>query len=132
MRQPTEKELAMLRNRYQPGVLVVLDSMEDRQAPPPGTQGIVMGVDDMGSIMVRWETGSTLSLIPDVDSFHTKTDGMEEVRKEILLIRNTGRTNMFDLPAVEAIARELNFTDLLDFLKRNREKYIHFIFTGKF
>lgn len=132
MRQPTEKELAMLRNRYQPGVLVVLDSMEDRQAPPPGTQGIVMGVDDMGSIMVRWETGSTLSLIPCVDSFHTETDGMEEVRKEILLIRNTGCTNMFDLPAVKAIARELDFMDLLDFLKRNREKYIHFIFTGKF
>lgn len=132
MRQPTEKELAMLRNRYQPGVLVVLDSMEDRQAPPPGTQGIVMGVDDMGSIMVRWEKGSTLSLIPGVDSFHTETDGMEEVRKEILLIRNTGRTNMFDIPAVKAIARELDFTSLLDFLKRNREKYIHFIFTGKF
>lgn len=131
MRQPTEKELAMLRNKYQPGVLVVLDSMEDRQAPPPGTQGMVMGVDDMGSIMVRWETGSTLSLIPGVDSFHTEADGMEEVRKEILLIRNTGRTNMFDLPVVKAIARELDFTDLLDFLKRNREKYIHFIFTGK-
>ena len=91
-----------------------------------------MGVDDMGSIMVRWETGSTLSLIPGVDSFHTEADGMEEVRKEILLIRNTGCTNMFDLPAVKAIARELDFTDLLDFLKRNREKYIHFIFTGKF
>lgn len=132
MRLPTDKELEMLRERYQMGTLVVLDSMEDRQAPPPGTQGIVMGVDDMGSIMVRWENKSTLSLIPRVDSFHTETDGMEDVRRDILQIRETGRTNMFDLPQVKAIAREMKCTVLLAFLKRNQSKYIHFIFTGKF
>lgn len=132
MRLPTDKELEMLRERYQMGTLVVLDSMEDRQAPPPGTQGIVMGVDDMGSIMVRWETKSTLSLIPGVDSFHTETDGMEDVRRDILLIRETGRTNMFDLPQVKAIAREMKCTALLALLKKNQRKYIHFIFTGKF
>lgn len=132
MRLPTDKELEMLRERYQIGTLVVLDSMEDRQAPPPGTQGIVMGVDDMGSIMVRWETGSTLSLAPGVDSFHTETDGMEDVRRDILQIRETGRTNMFDLPQVKAIAREMKCTALLALLKKNQRKYIHFIFTGKF
>lgn len=132
MRLPTDKELEMLRERYQMGTLVVLDSMEDRQAPPPGTQGIVMGVDDMGSIMVRWETKSTLSLIPGVDSFHTETDGMEDVRRDILQIRETGRTNMFDLPQVKAIAREMKCTALLALLKKNQRKYIHFIFTGKF
>lgn len=132
MRLPTDKELEMLRERYQMGTLVVLDSMEDRQAPPPGTQGIVMGVDDMGSIMVRWETKSTLSLVPGVDSFHTETDGMEDVRRDILQIRETGRTNMFDLPQVKAIAREMKCTALLALLKKNQRKYIHFIFTGKF
>lgn len=132
MRLPTDKELEMLRKRYQMGTLVVLDSMEDRQAPPPGTQGIVMGVDDMGSIMVRWENKSTLSLIPRVDSFHTETDGMEDVRRDILQIRETGRTNMFDLPQVKAIAREMKCTAPLAFLKKNQRKYIHFIFTGKF
>jgi len=132
MRLPTERELEKLRRRYQPGVLVVLDSMDDIQAPPPGSRGIVMGVDDMGSILVRWENRSTLSLIPGADSFHTVTDGMEEVRKEILMIRNTGRTNMFDLPQVTAIAEELKCTALLEFLKTDREKYTHFIFTGKF
>lgn len=132
MRLPTDKELEMLRERYQMGTLVVLDSMEDRQAPSPGTQGIVMGVDDMGSIMVRWETKSTLSLVPGVDSFHTETDGMEDVRRDILQIRETGRTNMFDLPQVKAIAREMKCTALLALLKKNQRKYIHFIFTGKF
>ena len=43
--------------------------MEDVQAPPSGTCGEVQGVDDAGQILVHWQTGSTLNLIPDVDSF---------------------------------------------------------------
>ena len=43
--------------------------MEDMQAPPIGTEGTVMGVDDIGSIMVAWDTGLSLSLIPDEDEF---------------------------------------------------------------
>ena len=43
--------------------------MEDPQAPPPGTKGTVSYVDDMGQIGVKWDTGSSLSLIPGVDSF---------------------------------------------------------------
>ena len=36
--------------------------MDDFQAPPPGTRGTVRGVDDIGSIMVSWDTGSSLSV----------------------------------------------------------------------
>lgn len=32
------------------------------QAPPIGTKGTVRGVDDIGSIMVRWDNGCTLSV----------------------------------------------------------------------
>ena len=48
---------------------VRLISMDDMQAVPPGTIGEVFGVDDAGSILVRWETGSHLSLIPGEDCF---------------------------------------------------------------
>ena len=34
-----------------------------------------MGVDDAGQLLVRWETGSSLSLIPDVDSFRIAEKG---------------------------------------------------------
>ena len=40
-----------------------------------GTMGEVMGVDDAGQILVRWETGSSLSLIPSVDSFRIMQKG---------------------------------------------------------
>lgn len=45
------------------------ERMDDVQAPPPGTLGEIRGVDDAGSILTVWQTGSTLSLIPGVDSF---------------------------------------------------------------
>ena len=51
-----------LRQEYQRGCRVVLVRMDDIQAPPVGTEGTVFGVDDIGSIMVRWDNGSTLSV----------------------------------------------------------------------
>jgi len=37
--------------------------MDDPQAPPIGTKGTVTGVDDIGSIMVKWENGSGLHVV---------------------------------------------------------------------
>jgi len=51
--------------------------MDDPQAPPMGTRGEVMGVDDAGQLLVRWETGSSLSLIPGVDSFRIAEKGSQ-------------------------------------------------------
>ena len=51
-----------LRREYPVGCRVKLLQMEDVQAPPIGTKGPVRGVDDIGSIMVRWDNGSSLSV----------------------------------------------------------------------
>ena len=37
--------------------------MDDVQAPPIGTYGTVTGVDDTGSLLVRWDNGSGLNVI---------------------------------------------------------------------
>ena len=37
--------------------------MDDVQAPPVGTKGTVLGVDDTGSLLMRWDTGSSLNVI---------------------------------------------------------------------
>ena len=58
-----------LRKMYPKGTRVELHDMDDPQAPPSGTKGTVMFVDDIGQIHVKWETGSSLALIPSVDSF---------------------------------------------------------------
>lgn len=51
------------------GMRVELINMDDKQAPPAGTQGTVYLVDDMGQIHVNWDNGSGLALIPNVDDF---------------------------------------------------------------
>ena len=52
-----------LRQQYPVGCRVRLIKMDDVQAPPIGTLGTVKGVDDIGSIMVRWDNGSSLSVV---------------------------------------------------------------------
>jgi len=69
MQFPSKAEIATLRKQYPIGTQVELVSMNDKQAPPAGTVGRVWGVDDAGSILVRWENGSSLSLIPEEDEF---------------------------------------------------------------
>ena len=69
MNIPSRKIVNQLRNEYPAGTRVELTGMDDVQAPPIGTLGTVKGVDDMGSIMVRWDNGSSLNLIYNVDSY---------------------------------------------------------------
>lgn len=67
MNIPSRAVVESLRNRYPKGARVELLEMNDFQAPPIGTQGTVIGVDDIGSIMVRWDNGSGLSVAYGVD-----------------------------------------------------------------
>lgn len=62
MHRPSKEQLAQLREAYKPGTRVELLKMDDVQAPPMGTKGTVYGVDDIGSILVRWDNGSGLSV----------------------------------------------------------------------
>ena len=62
MRLPSKETLTLLRSRYPKGARVELIRMDDAQAPPIGTKGTVLGVDDMGSILVAWDNGSGLNV----------------------------------------------------------------------
>ena len=61
-RIPSRDQVEHLRQRYPAGTRIVLQSMDDAQAPPPGTMGTVVYVDDMGQLGVEWDNGSALSL----------------------------------------------------------------------
>lgn len=52
-----------LRKQYPAGTRVELIRMNDEQAPPIGSCGTVIGVDDIGSIMVAWDSGGSLSVV---------------------------------------------------------------------
>lgn len=67
MRFPSREEINGIRRMYPAGTRVRLIYMDDIQAPPPGTMGTVQGVDDAGSLLMRWDTGGRLNVILDED-----------------------------------------------------------------
>ena len=75
MQMPSKERIAALRKYYPRGTKEELPGSDDPQAPPVGTLGEILGVDDAAQLLVRWETGSSLSLIPGVDSFRIAEKG---------------------------------------------------------
>ncbi len=67
MKWPTKEEVEQVRREYPPGTIVRLVWMDDPQAPPPGTTGKVIGVDDTASLLVEWQTGSSLNVLYGID-----------------------------------------------------------------
>jgi hypothetical protein len=55
----------------------------------------------------------------------------EKVKEQILAVRATGRTNMFDTNMVQVIANEMRFYELVIFIEEHREDYVNFIFRGE-
>ena len=55
----------------------------------------------------------------------------EKIKEQILEIRDTGLTNMFDVNMVQRLADERDFYDLVLSLEENRKEYVQFIMTGK-
>ena len=56
-------EVRKAKETYLPGMRVRLLKMDDAQAPAVGTEGTVIGVDDIGSVMVAWDNGSSLNVL---------------------------------------------------------------------
>ncbi len=63
MRFPSRETVERIRSQYPKGTRVELIQMDDVQAPPVGTLGTVLGVDDTGSLLMRWDNGSGLNVV---------------------------------------------------------------------
>ena len=65
---PHREVVESIRKRYPKDARVVLVRMDDEQAPPAGTKGTVVCVDDTATIHVEWDNGSTLGIVYGEDS----------------------------------------------------------------
>lgn len=126
---PTKEQVERIKEKYSVGTIVQLVRMDDPQAPPVGTKGVIQGVDDIGSVLVEWQTGSRLSLIVGEDDFKVLAID-ETIISQILAIRDTGETNMFDSNMVQVIAKRENFFELVIFIEENKSEYCDFILNG--
>lgn len=128
---PDRKTVDFIKKEFPAGTRVRLLGMDDVQAPPAGTLGTVTAVDDAGHLLMSWDGGGSLSLIFGEDRFEKVFVMSDKVRDQILAVRATGRTNMFDTNAVQVIADEMHFYDLVVFIEEHKDKYAHFILTGE-
>ena len=55
----------------------------------------------------------------------------EEMKEQILEIRETGLTNMFDVKTDQKIAYEMEFFELVVYLEEHKMDYVNFILTGE-
>ena len=82
MKLPNKETLEKLRKKYPAGTRVALVQMSDPQAPPIGTKGTVLYVDDIGSLIIKWDNGSGLNVVFDGGDRVRKLNGEEICRDE--------------------------------------------------
>lgn len=67
MQRINREIIKKIKSKYPKGARVELLKMEDYHAPPIGTKGTVIGIDDIGSIKVKWDTGIILRVVYQED-----------------------------------------------------------------
>lgn len=93
MKFPSKEIVERVRSQYPAGARVELMQMDDMQAPPMGTKGTVIGVDDTASIMVKWDNGSHLNVVYGEDACR-KLDTVTTIcygKKDVWDSRNEAR-----------------------------------------
>mgnify|MGYP001304016829 CR=1 FL=1 len=128
---PTPEQVEQVQRQYPKGSRIELVWMDDPQAPPIGTKGTVVGVDDIASLMVAWDNGSHLNVAYGEDIVRRIPMMSDTVKKQALAIRKTGLTNMLDTAAVQRLAFDRGYYELVDFIRTDQKRYVTFIMTGK-
>lgn len=64
-----QEEIKDIKKKYIAGTKIKLIKMYDLQEVPVGTKGIIEFIDDIGTLHIKWENGSTLGLVVGVDEF---------------------------------------------------------------
>ena len=89
---PNRATIERLQERYPEGTRVELISMSDTYAPPTGTQGTVTGVDDIGSLLVHWDNGSSLNVLYGEDTVRI----VKEPKLTFKLVYQNGNEETYD------------------------------------
>ena len=80
-----DEQVRGIKKMYPSGTKIKLVYMNDKQAVPSGTIGTVDYVDDIGTIFMKWDNGSTLGLIYGVDKFEKVKEGEKRYEPESIL-----------------------------------------------
>lgn len=130
MNFPDRATVERVRKEYPAGTRVILEQMDDPQGPPVGTMGTVLGVDDTASLLMKWDNGSGLNVVYGEDRV-TKMIMTDKVFQQLMDIRDSGLTNMFDTNMVQRLAYDRDYFELVMYIEDHKKEYAHFIMTGR-
>ncbi|MDO4301275.1 MAG: DUF5049 domain-containing protein [Clostridia bacterium] len=54
----------------------------------------------------------------------------DKIKEQIIAIRESGLTNMFDIREVKRLAKERRFFELIDYIEDYQDRYVAFIFNS--
>ena len=132
-----------------PNDRIRLISMPNDPDPvPAGSTGTVESVTSgsLSQIWVNWDNGRSLAMIPGIDIFQLIQDsdpapteartGKIKIPAAVLTgieaVRQSGATNMLDIPMVQQLARKMGFQEAADWLTdpANKQTYAQGFFPG--
>ena len=133
MNNPSKTIVETRKARFKPGSRVELVSMADPYTKlKPGDRGEVDHVDAIGTVHIKWDCGSALGAAYGADEIRLLPASVSDtVKEQILAVRATAATNMFDTNAVQRIAFDSGYYELVDFIETDRKAYSQFILTGE-
>lgn len=69
MEFPSTEKIEHMKQAYVGKRIELISMPEDPDPIKPGEQGVCWDVDAAGSLMVNWDSGRSLSLVPGTDQF---------------------------------------------------------------
>jgi hypothetical protein len=133
MRLPSKDQVARVRAAYPSGTRIEVTVISDPYSKLyAGCLGTVEFVDDTGSLFCAFDNGEHIGLLYGVDGYRKVPVIDEKVREQILAIRTEPNCpNMFDTNAVQRLAYDLGYYELVNFLETDRGAYSRFILAGE-
>jgi len=128
---PPKAAVEARKTQYLPDTRVELISMDDPYTKlKPGERGSVILVDDIGTVHIRWDSGSMLGAALGADEIRVVTPVSDKVYAQIMAVRSAGQCNMLDTRAVQRCAHDHDMYDLVIFIEEHKPDYVAFIMHG--
>ena len=133
MNFPSKAQVERVRQTYPQGTRVELVSMHDPYTTlKPGDRGTVESVDDIATVHIKWDNGSSLGAAYGADVIRiVESIITDEVIAEIVKVQKSGLTNMCDMNGVQRVAYDMGLYALVNAITDDKTAVYHFIVYGR-
>jgi hypothetical protein len=130
---PNKEQVERVRQEYPKGTRIEVTAISDPYSKlAVGSLGTADFVDDTGTLFCDFDNGEHIGLLYDVDGYRKVPTVSDKVFEQVLELRKLPYCpNMFDVHAVQRLAFENEFYELVDFIESDRKTYARLILTGE-